>query len=127
MGYAGLMSFSKEDLALLDESEEIKLETQAPEREARRTAMWVVVDGDEVFVRTYRGAGSRWFRDVEQNPAVAIHVGGKRLPASAIPATDPDSIERTSAGFQRKYAADPATTAMLRPEVLDTTLRLEPT
>ena len=121
------MSFSSEDLALLDAADEVEIETQAPDKEARRTVVWVVVDGDEVFVRTYRGAGSRWFRDIGQNPAVAIHVGGKRLSASAIAATDPDSIERTSAGYKRKYSGDPATKAMLKPEVLDTTLRLEPT
>jgi hypothetical protein len=121
------MSFSPEDLALLEGAEEIEIETQAPGKEARRTVIWVVVDSDEVFVRTYKGAGSRWFRDIEANPAVAVHVGGKRLPASAIAATDPDSIERTSAGYKRKYAADPATKSMLVPEVLETTLRLEPT
>jgi hypothetical protein len=78
-------------------------------------------------VRTYRGPGSRWYRDVEANPAVAIHVGRKRLPASAIAATDPDSVERASAGFLRKYARDRAVKSMVLPGVLDTTLRLEPT
>jgi hypothetical protein len=121
------MSFSPQDLALLDGAQEVEIETQAPDQPARRTVIWVVVDGVDVFVRTHRGAGSRWFREIEANPAVAIHVDGKRLPASAIAATDPDSIERTSDGYRRKYAGDPAANAMLRPEVLETTLRLEPT
>jgi hypothetical protein len=121
------MSFSPEDLALLDGAEEIEIETQAPDKEPRRTVIWVIVDDAEVFIRTARGAGSRWFRDAEANPAVAIHVGGKRLLATAIPATDPDAIERTSAGFLRKYAGDPAAKIMVRPDLLDTTLRLEPT
>ena len=120
------MSFSPEDLDLLDGTQEIEIETQAPEKAARRTVIWVVVDDGEVFVRTWRGAGSRWFRDIEANPAVAIHAGGKRLPATAIPATDPDAIERTSAGFLRKYGGDPASKAMVKPAILDTTLRLEP-
>jgi hypothetical protein len=101
IGYAGLMSFSTEDLDLLDRTQEIEIETQAPDKAARRTVVWVVVDDGEVFVRTARGARSRWFRDAEANPAVAIHVGGHRLPATAIPATDPDAIERTSAGSLR--------------------------
>jgi hypothetical protein len=121
------MSFSTEDLALLGGAQEVEIETQAPGKAARRTVIWVVVDSGEVFVRTFKGAGSRWFHDIVANPAVAIHAGGKRLPASAIAATDPDSIERTSAGYQRKYAGDPAAKAMVRPEVLETTLRLEPT
>jgi hypothetical protein len=120
------MSFSTEDLDLLDATQEIEIETQAPDKAARKTVIWVVVDDNEVFVRTYLGAGSRWFRDVEANPAVAIHVGGKRIPATAIPATDPDAVERTSAGFLRKYAGDPAAKVMVKPDILDTTLRLEP-
>jgi hypothetical protein len=121
------MSFSAEDLALLDAAEEVEIETQAPGKEPRRTTIWVVVDGVDAFVRTYKGAASRWYRDVEANPAVAILVDGKRLPVSAIAATDPDSIDRTNAGYRRKYSNDPATKAMVRPEVLETTLRLEPT
>lgn len=121
------MSFSPEDLTLLDGAEEVEIETQAPGKAARRTVIWVVVDGGEVFIRTHKGAGSRWFRDIVANPAVAIHAGGERLPASAIAATDPDSIERTSAAYLRKYAGDPAAKTMIRPAVLETTLRLEPT
>jgi hypothetical protein len=120
------MSFSPEDVALLDTAEEVEIETQAPDQEARRTTIWVVVDDGEAFVRTFKGPDSRWYRDAVANPAVAIHVAGRRLPATAIPATDPDSIERTSAGFTRKYARDPAAKAMIAPAVLDTTLRLEP-
>jgi hypothetical protein len=120
------MSFSTGDLDLLDGTQEIEIETQAPDKAARRTVIWVVVDDGEVFVRTFRGAGSAWFKDIVANPAVAIHVDGKRLPATAIPATDPDAIERTSAGFLRKYGDDPASKSMVAPDVLDTTLRLEP-
>jgi len=120
------MSFSTGDLALLDGTQEIEIETQAPDKPPRRTVIWVVVDDGEVFVRTYRGANSRWFKDIGANPAVAVHVGGKRLSATAIPATDPDAIERTSTGFLRKYSDDPASKAMVKPDLLDTTLRLEP-
>ena len=120
------MSFSEEDLASLERAEEVEIETQAPGEAARRAVIWVVVDDGEAFVRTFKGPNSRWYRDAMANPAVAIHVDGRRLPATTIPATDPDSIERTSSGFLRKYAHDRATPAMVAPDVLETTLRLEP-
>ena len=61
------------------------------------------------------------------NPAVAIHVDGRRLPATAIPATDPDSIERIDAALTAQVRrASSGYDSMLEPEVLDTTLRLEP-
>jgi hypothetical protein len=120
------MSFADEDLARLAAAEEVEIETQAPDAETRRTVIWVVVDDGNVFIRTYKGPNTRWYRDALANPAVAIHVDGRRLPATAIPATDPDSIERTSSGFRHKYADDTSMPWMLAPNVLDTTLRLEP-
>lgn len=121
------MSFGTEDLARLAAAEEVEIETQAPDGPAHRTIIWVVVDGTDTFIRSYRGPDARWYREALANPAVAIHVDGRRLSATAISATDPDSIERTSNGLKVKYATDPATPAMVAPGVLDTTLRLEPT
>jgi hypothetical protein len=127
MGYPATMSFSPEELDLIDRAHEVEIETQAPEGAARTATIWAVVDDGRVFIRTWKGAErTRWFRDIEANPAVALHVNGRRLTATAIPATDPDSVQRTSDGYRRKYGGDPATDAMVRPEVLDTTLRLEP-
>jgi hypothetical protein len=120
------MSFSAEDRALLDQVEEVEIETQPPGGPAHRTTIWTVVDGDDVFVRSYRGDHARWYRDALANPAVAIHANGHRIQATAIAATDPQSIERASAGYRRKYVGDPAAGAMVRAEVLSTTLRLEP-
>lgn len=126
IGYAATMSFSAEDLDRLDRTQEVEIETQAPGREARRTVIWIVVDDGEVFVRSVRGERARWYRDGLANPAVAIHADGRRIPATAITAADPDSVDRMNAGIERKYRGDPAIRSMLRPAVLPTTLRLEP-
>jgi hypothetical protein len=126
MGYASGVSFSTEDLELLDRTEEVEIETRAPDGPAHRTVIWVVVDDGDVFIRSVRGAAGRWYREAIANPAVAIHVAGRRLSATAIPATDPASIGRASAALVRSYAGDPAVRSMIRPDVLDTTLRLEP-
>jgi hypothetical protein len=121
------MSFATDDLARLDRAEEIDIETQAPDGPVHRTTIWIVVDGDEAFVRSVRGKNGRWYQEAMANPAVAIHVDGRRLPATAIPATDPDSIERTTNALRRKYARVSGFRPMVNPEVFDTTLRLEPT
>jgi hypothetical protein len=120
------MSFSSDDLARIDQAMEIEMETQAPGAPVHKTVIWIVVDGEEVFVRSLRGRAARWYREAAANPAVAIHVDGRRLPATAIPATDPDSIERTSAALRRKYDRVPGLRPMLKPDVFDATLRLEP-
>ena len=121
------MSFEPDDLQRLAAAEEVEIETQAPDGPVHRTIIWVVVDDSEVFVRSVNGHPARWFREASANPAVALHVDGRRLPVTAIPATDPDAIERISAALRAKYAHDRSSLApMLEPDVLDANFRLEP-
>ena len=123
--YAGCMAFSPQDIERIDRTPEVVLETQPPDGEPHRATIWAVVDDDRVYVRSWDGAEARWYRQIQANPAAALLVDGERYPVTAIPATDPDSIERTNDGLRRKYAGDPATERMCREEILDTTLRLE--
>lgn len=125
MVYAAAMRFSQEDLAVLEATPEVEIETVASDGRTHRTVIWVVVDGSDVFIRSYRGASARWYREACERPEVAIHVDGRRIPATAASARDADAVRRTSQGLARKYPTDPATPAMLRDEVLDTTLRLD--
>jgi hypothetical protein len=119
------MPLSDDDLASIDRARTVRIETSRPGGPVHSTIIWVVVDGHDVFIRSWRGAGARWYREASTNPDVALHAGKLRLPARAIPATDPDSVARASAALERKYRGDPATTSMVRDEILDTTLRLE--
>ena len=121
------MPFSSDNLRAIDRAKEIDVETSAgPGADVHRTTIWVIVDEDEVLVRSWRGVTARWYREALANPAVAIHVDGRRFAARAVPARDPASIARASAGLERKYAGDPATASMVRDEIVETTLRLEP-
>jgi hypothetical protein len=131
MGYAGLMRFEPGELAWLDETEEVEIETARPDGPAHRTIIWVVVDGDDAFVRSVNGATARWYREAVANPAVTIHSRRRARPERAVAARvevagDADSIERTSEALRRKYRRDPALALMLKPEIFDTTLRLTP-
>jgi len=124
-GYATSMPLSDDDLARIDRAKTVRIETSKPGGPVHTTFIWVVVDGHDVFIRSWRGAGARWYREASANRDVALHVGKLRLPARAIAATDPDSVARASAGLERKYGDDPATISMVRDDILDTTLRLE--
>jgi hypothetical protein len=119
------MPFSAEDLARIGRTKEVRIETSMPGGPANTVIIWAVVDQGDVFIRSWKGANARWFREAVANPDVALHVAGRRLPAKAVAATDPDSIARTSSALERKYAGDPATKDMVRDEILGTTLRLE--
>ena len=125
MGYPSGMAYSEAELDLIDRTEEVEIETNGADGAVHRTIIWAVVDDGDVFVRSYRGPNARWYREALADPSVALHVDGQRLPATAVLASDASSIERTSTGILRKYAGDPAAKAMVVPELLDLTLRLE--
>jgi hypothetical protein len=118
-------SFDRETLQLLDETQEVRIETRRDEdAPVHRTIIWVVtVDGD-VFVRSVRGDRGRWYREVSANPSAALHVGDRRIPVRAVPVTDEPTVGAVSDAYRSKYGrwAPGSTQAMLRHE----TLRLEP-
>lgn len=87
--------------------------------------IWVVVDGDDVFIRTYRGPKSRWYRELLAGPG-ALLVNGRRIPVRAIDASDTASVKRASDGYRKKYPRSDSLDAMLVQLVLPTTLRVEP-
>jgi hypothetical protein len=106
---------------------EVDIETRrAADAPPHRTTIWAVVDGGEVFVRSLRGSAGRWYRELSANPDAVLHLNGDAVPVRAVSATDPDSVERASAGFRRKYGASSSLDAMVRDEIADTTIRLEP-
>jgi hypothetical protein len=119
--------FDASDLALLRDEDEIEIETAASEEgPTHRTIIWVVVDDrDRVLVRSYRGPGARWFREITARPDSLVHVRERGLPVRAIPANDDDRVAACSEGLRRKYARDPAMPRMLR-DYLETTLELVP-
>ena len=120
------MSFKRDELRLLEGAEEVDIETQPPSGPAHRATIWIVVDGDSAYIRSVNGPSGRWYRELGANPAGALHVDGRRIPITAVPAADPDSVERFNAALRRKYTGVTGFDSMLRPETLDTTLRLEP-
>jgi hypothetical protein len=118
--------FQIPDLDLLRSEEEIEIETSSDTGAAHRAIIWVVVDKqDRVFIRSYRGPGARWFREVVARPDCRIHLRGRALDARADPATDPDRVAACSEGLRTKYDGHSATPSMRR-SYLETTLELVP-
>jgi hypothetical protein len=120
------VTFAESDLAALGAAVEIEVETRAAEGSVHRTIVWPVVDDGVVYVRSYRGPSGRWYREALADPAVALHVDGRRLPATAVPSADPRSVQACSAALRSKYRGDPSLPAMLVQDVLPTTLRMVP-
>ena len=122
-------SFDLDSLQLLDAHLVGRVETRRDaDSPVHRTIIWVVVVEGEVFVRSVRGTKGRWYREISSNPEGALHVGERRIPMRAVPATDEATVEAVSEAYRSKYekSAPASTAAMLRHDVLSTTLKLSP-
>ena len=88
--------------------------------------IWIVAPGEEVFVRSVRGAKGRWYRDLMADPSATLEFAGRRLAVRAVAPGDAQAIERASREYLRKYRSSPYAQTIVRPDQLATTLRLEP-
>jgi hypothetical protein len=116
-------------LALLRDLKEVDIETTAADgHTTHRAIIWVVVDDDEVFIRSWKGERGRWYREIQERPEAVLHAAGQSVSVRAEPAVDADSIRRVSDALQAKYgrSSQQSTAEMMLPATLPTTLRLLP-
>jgi hypothetical protein len=116
--------FDPETLRKLHDRKEVAIRTTKHPGSA--VTIWVVVSSTDVFVRSVRGVKGRWYRDLATGGAATLEFNGEQVAVHAVPATDALSIERASQEFLSKYRSSPYAASIVRPEVLETTLRLDP-
>ncbi len=119
-----MTNFDADTLRELRDVPESVIRTEKHPKSA--VVIWVVVADDDVFVRSWRGAKGRWYRDLAAGGPATLEFAGRRLAVQAIPASDPAAVARTSREFLRKYQPSTHAQEMVRSEILPTTLRLEP-
>ena len=119
-----MAKFDGDTLRELRDLQEVAIRTE--KHPASAVVIWVVVADDEVFVRSVRGTKGRWYRDLAAGGPATLEFYGEELAVQAVPATDTGSIERASHEFLSKYWSSPYAPSIVRPEVLETTLRLDP-
>jgi hypothetical protein len=118
-----------ETLDALDRTEEVHIGTRRDASSpAHETVIWAVVVDGGAFVRSVRGGKGRWYREASANPEVTIRTNDERAPVRAVPEADARTIEKVSEAIREKYGTSfpGPTAAIVREEVLATTLRLLP-
>ena len=119
-----MAKFDAQTLGELQEVQELAIRTEKHPESA--VVIWVVVADDEVFVRSWRGAEGRWYRDLAAGGPATLEFAGRRLAVRALPASDQAAVALASREFLRKYQRSTHAQEMVRSETLPTTLRLEP-
>lgn len=121
------MHFDDQALTYLRDEIEVEIETIRPDGSPRRTIIWTLVDGKDVFVRSWKGDRGYWYQSAtEPDAKVALIIGGEAVPIAVHDASDADSVARCSRQLELKYPDSDSLEDMLRPSILGTTLRLEP-
>jgi hypothetical protein len=121
-------SWTNDELDKIAAAEELQLASVKRDGTLRKpVTIWVVRDGDDVYVRSVRGSTSGWFRGTQDRHEGHIRAGGVEkdvLFAEAQGGVN-DAID---AAYRTKYHRYPADIVdpMLSPEVRATTLRLVP-
>jgi hypothetical protein len=121
--------FDAHTLELLSHAREVEIETTSLDGEQRhRTIIWVVVVGDQAYIRSEYAESGRWYREARSEPRVILHAEGKAIPASAVLANDAETVDAVSDAYRAKYGerSPDSTEAMVAPHTLEHTLRLDP-
>jgi len=117
-------TFDPTTLAILHAAAEVAIRTSA--NPDRATVIWVVTVGDAVFARSFRGPSAKWFTAATADARATLELNDQRWPVGVTPVTDPATIAKVSQAYLKKYATSPYAKEMVRPEILPTTLRLDP-
>ncbi len=119
--------FEEEHLQHLAQTKKVVIETRlSSQAHSHHAPIWVIVEENNVYVRSYRGQAGRWYQEIIAFPFAVLHVHGEQLTVRAIRITDEATISRVSHALLQKYATSSYARSMVRDETLATTLRLEP-
>jgi len=120
-------AFDAETLGRLRDLKEVDIETRSAAGDVHPATIWVVVDAsNRVLVRSWRGAGARWYREAVAAGEGSLIVDGATLPVRIERATDPERIAACSEQLLAKYGRGTTAMSMVRDEILETTLELRP-
>lgn len=119
--------FAADVLKRFDATQIVEIETVSPKGTKHSVPIWIVVVDGIPYVRSVRGPKGRWYRELLASGEGAIVAGGKRTRVKAKKDRTKAAIDATSEALRRKYKTSGSSLAsMLRADVLNTTVRLEP-
>lgn len=122
-----MTSWTADELARVSGALELELAALRPDGSARRpVTIWTVRAGDDLYVRSWRGASGSWYRAVRARPQGHVSAGGVERDVELVPAEEEtwpavDDAYRTKYGRHAGYVEP-----MVSPDARATTLKLLP-
>lgn len=123
-----MTTWTSNELNKIGKAEELRIASLRADGTLRNPVIiWVVRAGDDLYVRSYRGRGSGWFRGVLERHAGQIRAGGVEKQVVFVEETDPAVNDQIDAAYHAKYRRYPQYVApMVTAEMRSSTLKLVP-
>jgi len=122
-----MSAWTTTELDRIGDAEELTLASVRSDGSLRRpVTMWVVCQGDDVFVRSVNGRGSSWFRGALTRHEAHIRAGGIERDVELVEADE--RADETDAAYEAKYGRRYPTIvpSIVAPEARAATLKLVP-
>lgn len=119
--------WTSDELAKIGGAEELDLASARRDGTLRRpVTMWVVREGDELYVRSVNGRGSSWFRGAQSRHEARIRAGGVEKDVGLVEADEVNDNVNTAyrAKYGRRYPS--IVPSIIAPDARAATLRLVP-
>ncbi|MFF4210215.1 DUF2255 family protein [Streptomyces sp. NPDC001796] len=123
-----MTTWTNDELDRIGHADELEMAPLRSDGTPRKPVpIWVVRDGDDLYVRSYRGSAGSWYRAARASHAGRIRSGGVAKDVSFVEVTDTDVNDRIDAAYRAKYGRYGAGYVSPMVASRDTTLKLVPT
>jgi hypothetical protein len=118
-----MAAFDAATLTLFHDANEVRIR---PPGTSRGIIIWIVAVGDALFVRSFLGPDAGWYKSVRAKGEATLEHGRRKVAVRASAVADRKTIDAVSQAYLAKYASSSYAPKMVRDEILQTTLRVEP-
>jgi hypothetical protein len=123
-----MTAWTSDEINTIGAAHEVELTTLRPDGTLRKAVtVWVVRNGDDLYVRSWRGRTADWFRAARARRQGRVRAGGIDKDVQFVDAGQ-DTNDQIDAEYRAKYGCIALTYVepMVSPETRATTLRLVP-
>ncbi len=124
-----MTTWTSDELNKIGKAEELQIASLRRDGTLRTpVTIWVVRLGDDLYVRSYKGRTSAWFRGAQVRHEGHIHAGGVDKDVPFVEEVDPDINRQIDAAYRTKYRRYAASiiNSIVSPEARSATIKLVP-